>query len=343
MLNMEIKEIGSEFWNVPTADAPDQQSLFPLDTVWYQSGRVALGAVLDHILQKHALRTAALPSWCCDSMIKPFLMRGIQVKFYSVYLDDSRHLVQETENFGDCDILLQMDYFGLSRTQRPDVHSIVLRDITHSLFSEDHQEADYYFGSLRKWTGVWTGGFAFCGNGDLLVRSDISPDAEYVSARKNAMNKKRLFIEEGIGDKQFLSIFGVAEEWLDQHDACAGASERDIAVAQVLDIVRIREQRKQNAAYLLDHLPGLSFVTEMPDGACPLFVPVFLPQKQRDALKKYLIGRQIYCPVHWPVTQMHQLNDRSLRIYQEEISLICDQRYGLQDMERICDEIHSFL
>ena len=61
---------------------------------------------------------------------------------------------------------------------------------------------------------------------------------------------------------------------------------------------------------------------------CPLFVPVLL--ENRDKVRKHLTENKIYCPVHWPKPEGADSN-----IYDMELSLICDQRYGVNDMERI--------
>lgn len=81
-----------------------------------------------------------------------------------------------------------------------------------------------------------------------------------------------------------------------------------------------------------------SFSTE----DCPMFVPVLVPDEKRDALRGYLIQHDIYCPVHWPVSEYHKLEERELNIYQNELSIICDQRYTEEDIYRIVDTINKF-
>ena len=156
-------EIGSEFWDAPICDC--KNDLFPISTQWYISGRSALNAIVSEIVHK-GCRNIAMPSWCCESMFIPFVNAGIEVFFYPVYFKDG--LVQKY-NFM-CDALFLMDYFGYSSTP-PDLSGykgIVIRDVTHSLFSKRYSDADYYFGSLRKWCGVWTGGYAWVKDGHSL-------------------------------------------------------------------------------------------------------------------------------------------------------------------------------
>ena len=65
---------------------------------------------------------------------------------------------------------------------------------------------------------------------------------------------------------------------------------------------------------------------------------------KRDALRSYLLSRDIYCPVHWPLSEQHVgLSERAKEIYAEELSLVCDQRYKDEDMERTVQEIQKFM
>ena len=339
-----MREIGSEFWDVPVKAEPGE-ALFPAQTNWYLSGRTALNAILDHILAQGGCRTAALPSWCCDSMIKPFTDHGIEVFFYPVYLNDDHRLVQDLNSTEACDIAMVLDYFGFrSEAQNAGAHKIVIRDLTHAVFSDVPADADYYFGSTRKWAGVWTGGFAWAKNGALPKAAPSDELHPYIAARKNAMMQKKQYIKEAEnGEKPFLEKFGFAEEWLDDNTEVLGAAERDIAAVKQLDAALIRKKRRENAAYLLERIGMYAFRSELRPQDCPLFVPAFFPHEMRNALRSFLIGQQIYCPVHWPVTAHHRLTQVTQKLYDEELSIICDQRYDLLDMERICDAVVSFV
>ena len=74
-----------------------------------------------------------------------------------------------------------------------------------------------------------------------------------------------------------------------------------------------------------------------------MFVPVLVPYGKRDELRKYLIENEIYCPVHWPESKYHKLDERTEYIYQNELSLVCDQRYTESDMNRIVEVIKTYM
>jgi len=330
-----MKEIGSEFWDVPRTD--HDNGIFPESTQWFLSGRSALQAI---IAERKDCRTVAMPSWCCDSMVKPFVDAGMEVFFYPVYFAEA--LKQEV-NF-DCDILFLMDYFGYTGKQ-PDLsgyNGFVIRDVTHSVFSAAYSDADYYFGSLRKWCGVWTGGYAWAKAGRKLGMEMTANDCGYAELRKTAMELKREYINgKGAADKSYLRIFNEAEDIL-ENIGIVPAAARDVNAAVNLDVEHIRMQRRKNAEILRSAFPDWLIFREMKDTDCPLFVPVLVPEGRRNELRRHLINNEIYCPIHWPVSEYHKQDNMVENLYANELSLVCDQRYTEHDMSRMADVIREF-
>lgn len=329
-----MREIGSEFWDVPVAEKG--HVLFPKTTQWYLSGRSALQAVIGDLGEA---KSVSLPAWCCDSMIKPFFDAGLEIFLYPVYFDNG--LIQEVNV--DSDVLLLMDYFGYS-SPVPDLRSYkgaVIRDVTHTLFSTTYLDSDYFFGSLRKWCGVWTGGYAWTGDGHGLPLGN-SDDFGYVSLREKAMRLKNSFINGwGITDKKYLSVFEEAEECLEKV-GIAPAADRDVWLAARLNVTEIKKKRRDNAEVLRSAFPEWLIFPELKPTDTPMFVPVLVPDGRRDALRRYLIQNEIYCPIHWPVSSYHKLDKRTEQIYENELSLVCDQRYTENDMDRIVKTINAF-
>ena len=324
-------EIGSEFWDIPTTT--HDNGLFPASTQWYQSGRSALRA----ILAENRFRTAALPSWCCESMIQPFLDAGAEVSFYPAMQDVKT----------DAEVTLVMDHFGYRRELPVSTHGKIIRDLTHSVFCGTYEDADYYFGSLRKWAGFLTGGFAWTQDGHALPagKPDNTP---YTRMRRTAMQHKRCYLfdlpdENGnrIVDKGYLKTFSEAEELLEHSEITAG-DPVDAEAARKLDVEFIRTRRRENAAVLLKTVADLALFPELEEQDVPLFVPIRVSNGKRDALRTYLRERSIYCPIHWPLSEYHRLNDRMRTIYMDEISLVCDQRYSCEDIKRIAEAAEVF-
>ena len=301
-------EIGSEFWKVD--NSTKKNHLFPSDTKWFLSGQNALNFIIDDIKSKHDVSSVALPSWCCDSMIIPFIINDFDISFYDIELKNG---------------------------------NLVIRDLTHSIFIKEYKDATYYFGSLRKWTGVYTGGYAWSNEkwtDEIPVRE---VDRKYVSLRCQAMKQKRDYIEGLTKSKGYLEKYEEAEDVLDECNlkGVYNAERADILAAQTLDIDKIKKKRRENAKELLKSISDIALFPEISDNDCPLFVPIII--KCRDELKKTLIGKGVYCPVHWPISKHHILTNRTREIYEKELSIVCDQRYSTEDMKKISCLIKEYM
>lgn len=320
-------EIGSEFWNIPICSK--ENALFPKNVHWFLSGRGALKA----IIAENSFKTAAIPFWCCDSIIAPFVDAGISVEFY-------RNELPKT------DVAIVMDFFGYTgHSSFDNFEGIIIRDVTHSLFSITYYDADYYFGSLRKWAGFWTGGYAW---GFKNKVEYLPNNTQYIELRRRAMELKSSYINREpmsngmlVTDKKFLRMFNKAEQILDNNSDIYLADSKDINNAKYLNVEYIKKSRRENSMVLMEAFPELLVFKELKELECPLFVPIKV--KERDALRKYLIQNNIYCPVHWPiVASLHKLKKEEVEFYNEELSLVCDQRYNKEDMLRIVNAIKDF-
>lgn len=355
-------EIGSEFWDVPICNKPC--GVWNKSTQWFLFGRSALQAVIKDMRKQKAINTVSIPSWCCHTMIKPFVEADIDVYFYPVYYNGSK-LVQQL--FLDCDAILLMDYFGYADSECKVVaqklkkcKSIIIRYVTHSIFSKTYSDADYYFGSLRKWRGVWTGGYAWASDGHSIkhvAEERVVDDKGYVLLREKAMQLKNSCIhgyadENGkiVSDKAYLDIYGKAEKLL---ETCGilPAWDRDEKLAENFDIEFIRSRRRSNANTLInelcdepnDDLQSMLMFRSISENDCPMFAPILVLEGRRDRLRQCLIKHDVYCPVHWPLSEYHKLDGRGCFIYDHELSLVCDQRYDAEDMRRMARLIKGFI
>ena len=77
-MSSSFSEIGSEFW----IESVPEHLLTERDGVYALSGRTAIDLILQDILRQKRVETVAMPAWCCDSMVAPFVAHGIEMLFY---------------------------------------------------------------------------------------------------------------------------------------------------------------------------------------------------------------------------------------------------------------------
>lgn len=336
-----MSEIGSEFWEIPVCSK--ENDTIPQRALWFGSGRMAERFVIEDIKKQRPFRSVAMPSWCCHTMIEPFVRNGVEVHFYPVYPDENGRLRQDLSQIPPCDGLFLVDYFGYSaETAIPAFTGSIIRDVTHSLFSGAKNDADYVFGSLRKWAGFWTGGYAWKNDGDFQCNASTQTNDAYVVLRRQAMEEKFQYLSGQRENKGYLSVFSQAEEMLELQTDIYTAADEDISAARQLNVELLCNRRRRNAEILLEAVGEMALFPELRAADCPLFVPILVPDRKRDAFRRHLIQQEIYCPVHWPVSEYHRLTPQTEKLYREELSLVCDQRYTENDMDRIVEAMKGF-
>ncbi len=332
-----MKEIGSEFCEqyreIHTENKKNELCLL--------SGRTALQFIIDDICRKRFVRKVLLPSYCCESMILPFINQGIEVQFYQANNDWMDYPYDN-----DADVVFLIDFFGYINPQNGKIayhekhaKKIIIYDSTHKIDGnlEVLNYADYSFCSYRKWF-YCNFTLAVKYNGEFENSENLMINERYISLRDEAAYDKRNYLSGLTNNKErFLSEFNKAEQLLeDDYIGYAG-------VPVSFDCNDIISKRRENALYLTDELKNISEIklwrNNIQVNDTPMFVPIVVNPLIRDTLRQELISKKIYCPVHWPKTSYHTDCNK---LYDMELSLVCDQRYDIADMERMIRVIKGY-
>ncbi len=343
-----MREIGSEFWSIDKKKAEEQLFL---------SGRTALEFIIRDIISTCKVMSVLLPSWCCHTMIEPFVRHGISVRFYDVYFEKEKGLCVHIPAPLKNEIFYYMTYFGSSALHGMDEQYVrknwawVISDDTHSWLGEkghDKLAPDYSYISYRKWTGVYGVALARKTNGSFCIAADKKTSEKYTETRKNAARLKQNYMNgENVEKECFLRLYAEAEEMLEQDYVSYEPSVMAIEQLLNLDKQRMSAKRCENAVVLIDELSDMREISivfrDLAAGDVPLFVPILVDEADRNELRKFLIDRNVYCPVHWSLSDYHNgISRQAEEIYYRELSLLCDQRYHAEDMKRIADLIREF-
>ena len=351
--DMTYSEIGSYFWlDESTGSNMGNCSWMPdvNDQAFTFSGRNAIDVAIKDIVSQKKITRALFPSYSCVSMLQAFIDMGIKTEFYDVDFKDGKFTYQIPEADSNT-IVLIMSYFGLDTEPAhkliESLHNkgaVVIEDITHSLLcnTPDSGSSDYLVASLRKWFGIPTGGWIGKRNGQISATPDMDSN-HAVTEKIDAMREKLDYIQGRIDSKEhFLLALAKFENDLIHVDRMLKIDDYSMSIINSLNIDKIVDIRRNNVKVLLEGLKDLDGkILTLPkvdlEKDVPLFLPVFLETEKRDLLRKYLIDRGIYCPVHWP-----EIMGASIGLRANELSLICDQRYNAGDMIAISEAIHSW-
>jgi hypothetical protein len=357
MLFAHSNEIGSEFWATDNDTTIGIEAVVSLDKSsskrWLMSGRTALDAIIKDAIINYDFDTVWMPAYCCHSMVDPFTANGIHVEYYGVSNEEGK-LILSVPEIHEQEALFVMQYFGYERAYPKNViraknnNRLIIEDHTHNWYKDSTVKSigDYTFISYRKW-GQFTGiALAQKTIGDFSIPEPLLTNRAYVDLRNNAALLKRDYIRGECTDKDiFLEQFALAEELLDGDYSGYAADQKSYEKLMDFNEGEMISARRSNAETILQGINKLPFLTpifpELTPEDIPLFVPVLLPDiKVRDELKRYFVERNIYCPVHWP--KHCDACGHADTLFERELSLLCDQRYGKIEMNKILKMIHHF-
>lgn len=345
-------EIGSEFWinKMPednsNVEIPNWLSRFGSVSLT-SSGRGAISLLLHQITPQN--KSVLLPEYICESVITPFIEFGYTCYFYQVDINLCP-IVKDIEIYEHVGVFLHMGYYGFqTNSNLSDILSrfrinstIVIEDVTHNLFSSfnNYIENNFIIGSIRKWFGIPSGGFV-ASTKDCFNKPSFISD-EFSSLRMLALINKGKYMKSNDQNlkKEFLFQFSKAEELLNEDSNPYKIDALSMKLIQSLDVDELVNTRRVNFRILLKGLGNINNIKvpfkQLENNQCPFFFPIMI-NGNRDEIRKKLINEQIYCPIHWPIPD--QVNDGksyiNLEVYSNILSIPCDQRYGIVDMERI--------
>ncbi len=349
-------EIGSEFWleklqKTSNITLPNWLSSFG-EAALTTSGRGAITLLLQQVIPKY--KTVLLPSYICESVLLPFIEKGYNCYFYEINEDLSPN-VDSVMSFQNIGVFLHMGYFGFqTNSNLKDAlkhlkkdSTIVVEDITHTLFSafSRFEYNDFYVGSIRKWFGLPSGGIL--ASSSRSINGPILRNDNFSKIRTDALFNKGKYIKLEDADlkDKFLNQFFEAETIIDHDVAAYCIDSFSEGLITLLDADKLLQKRKENFNELSKGLKNSNYFEplffELNENVCPMFYPILV--NNRDQVRKHLTQEKIYCPVHWPIPEQVIERDFSsaLYIYNNILSIPCDQRYGITEMNKIISILKS--
>lgn len=316
--------IGGEFAIDPNAkfDGKAEQ------TIAYSSGRAALYQILLACEKKIGQKgTIALPDYLCSSITQTVIDKGWNYIFYHINPELYPECYEQ-----DCDAVLLINYFGMlnpekviSKIRERFPNRLIILDNVQAYYEMQKDiGADYRFCSYRKWFPVPDGA-------DIISIDDETITPEYLyqntfAKYKFAGNVLKNF-EKEVGSNIILKLLADGEETLDRNYLCNPYELSPRLISEV-DVELTARKRRENASILHTELSKLDIPHVYSSDGVPLFVPIFV--NNRDEVRRAMFAEEIFTPVHWPVVSSEINGNNTL--YETELSLICDQRYGEEQM-----------
>jgi len=349
-----LREIGSDFWDTPTIEKPTGFEIKGIDKVdsvqYYFSGRNAIRSLCRQI--KSDTKKVLLPSFTCETVIKPFEKEEWLIDFYDINKNLQVNVVDLLEKIStsEPDVIYFQNYFGfctlvnveevLKLCQAKNI--IVVEDITQSLLSEFEKiQANYYVGSLRKFFAIYEGGILISRDGEIEqpVNNAVY---EVVKSAKEAFLEKKQYMNEICNNKKiFLEKYNKWKSLFVMNDDIFRMNEITGVLLEKFDYQYMIEKRRENYLFLYKRLKEVEYIQCIFDdnlnNVAPLFFPIYVNvAEQRDYIQKKMAENNVYCPIVWPqYISNNLLSNNSIYIYKHILCIPCDYRYDFDDMSKI--------
>lgn len=324
--------------NIPVP-SPVGESLLDSKHGLYANGRSAFFAVASLL----ELKRIWLPSFLCHTMLLPFELLGIDCKFYAV--DAGLQ-----PDFGDCalnegDAICLISYFGFAHKdevyQRLSSCGVtIIEDLCQAFYQEPHPLADFSVKSLRKFFAVPDGAIV-CAKDDHEVAWVYQDEPRVDLAWGVAAIYGRTLFDQALSDSNsWYECFQKSEAAMPV--GCIPMSDyTKVQVASNIDFEGEAQQRIENFDCLLSGLRDIALIGDRQE-VVPIGFPVIV--EDRDRVRSQLYDDRIYPPVHWNVSNVTPARfTQSHGLSKHIMTLPCDGRYDVSDMERMADCLKSII
>ncbi|MBR1762681.1 MAG: DegT/DnrJ/EryC1/StrS aminotransferase family protein [Eubacterium sp.] len=357
---MTYSEIGSFLWDASYDLKSCREKLWwesdEFNKEYFKSGRNAIKALCEGIGIN--CKRVLLPIYTCSTVIQPFVDAGWEIKYYGILNDlsiDVGSLEKVYYEFSPSIVFVQ-SYFGFNTTNKninlflklKNDGAIIVEDITQSLFSLHYIEfADYYVASLRKFLAIPDGGVLISKNA-LSISGIQHCDKKLVDMAFEAFNHKADYMksDSATEKERFLKEYSQYCERLALNSELTEISDDSMSIFNFANTDNLAKIRIDNYNYLFEntlHMHTVAPVLTIADkGIVPLYYPIYAAG-HRDELQSFLKEHRIYCPVIWPKPEYVDATETEAEyIYNNIICIPIDQRYNVEDMQRIIELLKEY-
>ncbi|MCD9618686.1 hypothetical protein [Chryseobacterium gleum] len=317
---MSTKSIGGYF----ELELPNTVNNWDKDFIELNSARNCL----EYILLARKSTKIYLAYYTCDVLLEPIKKLNINYEFYDI--DFNLEPIFDYSKIKDSEIFLYTNYFGIKdkfiNILCERLFDKIVIDNAQGFFSLPITGVDTFY-SPRKFVGVADGGLL---SSNKRINLDFEKDESY-DRMSHLLKRIDLSAEEAYLD------FCTNDRSL-ENQPIKLMSNLTKKILSTLNFDDIKKRRKENFAFLNEKLKENNLLKiDISEDSVPMVYP--FRTKNKD-LKKQLINRKIYCATYWPnVFEWCSEETNSYILAEEIIALPIDQRYSINDMRKILENV----
>jgi hypothetical protein len=282
-----------------------------------------------------------LPSYLCPSILIPFQKLNIEYRFYKInenleidINDLERKITKNTK------AIFFINYFGFPQKEQTlkklkefkQQEIILIEDIVQSFFSNIIPIGNYIFNSFRKHFPV---------DGSIIISEN-----KFESFNNKGCLYNSCFIYKLVGrflrylqfeynfktEKLFLYLFKKAEDNYYRYSNTNFTKYNRFLLSRY-NIPFLVKKRKENFKYLLNRYSEISIYKKLEKDIVPLGFPILI--QNRNKIRKKLISKNIFCPIHWILPDEIDKNEFKDSWYLSEhlLTIPINENFGVAEYE----------
>lgn len=289
------------------------------DGVKLNCGRNALA----YIIKAKNIKKLWMPKFMCDSCEKVLSDSKVDVQYYSIGLD-FKPIIKEWDG-----CLYVVNFYGqLSNDYFASLGDSIIVDNAQAYFQEPIPGVDTLY-TCRKFFGVADG---------AILYTDKTIEIEDQDESFNRMNFLLGRYERSAGE--------FYQEYVDNNHFFRSESIKNMSkltenLLRGIDYEMVKTRRTLNFAYLHEKLHSMNKLNlSVPDGA--FMYPLYI--ENGAEVRKQLQAKKIFIPILWPaVFNLCEENELEYDMAKNILPIPVDQRYGIEDMEYIMNNLKEVL
>jgi len=322
----------ADYWGLPTNAGAR-----------FSNARSALAMLVSTIQPKRAW----IPAYVCHSVAEVFDTNNVPIFYYSVSDTLEPDVFQLKKDCTAGDMVFGINYFGQAPSasfchfahQRDDL--IFVEDCAQTIDTGKSTWGNWRLISPRKVVGVADGGF-------ILPSFKTSKCKIKFSAHRNSeidiWHAAVLRFEDNTkkNNQYWHSINQEHEKNIVINDT--RMTRLSYELLKHIDAPSIIQQRKINFDTLHARLAHIAFLPVKKPDFCPFGFPIRLNENFRTIMNNELIKRGIFPAIHWiSLPSPSDQFDKEHLLAKELLTLPCDQRYNISDMQYIATNVLDIL